>query len=255
MLGNSAQTWDSLWNGIDLAEQVHRLAKEKAGIRWKRMTDILRREFGSIQNLRCVELGAGLATVSTLLAQEGADISIIDYSPKALDICRSVLEKLGVKATFYQANGLSLPDELTGRFDVSMSFGLTEHFLAENRIAINKAHLNLLRSGGLTFISVPNAWCPPYRLFKFVAEASGRWNMAEEYPYSRRELLRVANQIGAQSASIFGDDFWDALRFVSPFRFGRKLLKLPESKRIRRERGTPADAYIAYAIVLCAKKP
>lgn len=136
-----------------------------------------------------------------------------------------------------------------------MSFGLTEHFLGKDRTTINEAHLDLVRSGGLTFISVPNSWCPPYRVFKLVAETTGRWKMAEEYPYSRRELFRVAEQIGAQSALIFGDDFWDSLRFVSPLRFGRKLLKLPESKRVREERGTPLDAYLSYAIVLCAKKP
>src|SRR5271157_958982 len=117
MLKNSAQTWDSLWKGINDEEQTYRLAKERSSIRWKRIREVLRHEFGSIEGLRSVELGAGLATVSTLMAQEGADISIIDYSPRALDICGNILRKLNIEASLYEADGLNLPAELIAKFD------------------------------------------------------------------------------------------------------------------------------------------
>jgi hypothetical protein len=77
-----------------------------------------------------------------------------------------------------------------------MSFGLAEHFRGTKRIKINKAHFDVLRKGGIAFISVPNKHNPPYRISKFVAEHTGRCTVGEEYPYSRKELRNICEQIG-----------------------------------------------------------
>ena len=65
-----------------------------------------------------------------------------------------------------------------------MSFGLTEHFLGADRVNINKAHFQVLREGGISFISVPNKYNPPYIIYKYFSQLLGRWKVGMEIPYS-----------------------------------------------------------------------
>jgi hypothetical protein len=136
-----------------------------------------------------------------------------------------------------------------------MSFGLTEHFLEKQRLKINKAHLDLLKRGGLTFISVPNKYNPPYRLWKFLAEKAGYWQV-EEIPYSRSELTAICQKIGVTHINFFGDSFFCSLNFINPLVIMSKILgkNSLKFKKIKKEKGTPLDQYISYALVLCAQK-
>ncbi len=77
---------------------------------------------------------------------------------------------------------LNLTENMINRYDLSMSFGLSEHFKGNHRVLINKAHFDVLRPDGIALISVPNKNNPPYRIFKFIAERTGRWTVGEEYP-------------------------------------------------------------------------
>jgi hypothetical protein len=124
-------------------------------------------------------------------------------------------------------------------------------------VQINKAHFDLLRPGGLAFISVPNKFFPPYRVFKFAAEVLRIWKVGEEYPYSRAELRRICEQIGVRDYGFFGDDFRQSLHFISPLHVARRLLKRrPDYSiaRLKQEIGTRLDAYLAYALILYGKK-
>lgn len=110
-----------------------------------------------------------------------------------------------------------------------MSFGLTEHFKGEERININKAHFDVLRNGGLAFISVPNKYNLPYRIFKFVAELTGKWGAGEEFPYTRKELITICQQIGIKEYLFFGDSLIWSFNFINPIKVIRKVLKIKEN--------------------------
>lgn len=255
---NRPQLWDGVWDkDISPEEDLFNLLKEENGIRWQRIEKRVIEDFGSFVGLRVVEIGSGAGTNAALMAKRGAHVTVLDYSEKALQRAREFFERNGLSAEYIQQDALALPDELLGRFDVCMSFGLTEHFTGEDRVRINKAHFDVLRDGGLAFISVPNKFNPPYRLFKFAAEKTGRWSAGEEYPYSRRELRRICRQIGVTKYEFFGDSLVESLRFVDPVVIARKLRGAPprlDISRIRRERGTALDQYLSYALVLAARK-
>jgi 2-polyprenyl-3-methyl-5-hydroxy-6-metoxy-1,4-benzoquinol methylase len=258
MKRNTPQLWDQVWESPTTTEEdIFKLVKEENCIRWQRIERIVLKEFGSFNNLKVIEIGAGVGTNAALAAKRGAKVTILDYSETALKRAREFFERNGLSAEFVKQDALSLPADLLGKYDISMSFGLTEHFEGTERININKAHFDILRKGGLAFISVPNKYNLPYRVFKFVAERTGRWNVGEEYPYSRKELRNICQQIGITEYSFLGDSLFWSFNFINPFNVIRKMGKLKNNlniSRIRKEKGTFLDQYLSYALVLYGKK-
>ena len=258
MANNTPQLWDKLWTTpVSTEEDLFKLAQEENSIRWQRLERIVLDTFGTFNGLRVIEIGAGAGTNAALMAKRGARVTLLDYSPAALDRGREFFARNGLPVNMVRADALALPTELLGQFEIAMSFGLTEHFLDAARLQINRAHFDLLRPGGLAFISVPNKFNPPYRIFKIAAELLGVWKVGEEYPYSRGELRRICQQIGLQNYGFFGDNFFWSLHFISPLRALRRVLKTKPDysrARLKKERGTPIDAYLAYALILYGKK-
>lgn len=261
MRQNTPELWDELWEKpLSREEDAYALAKEEYSIRWRRIEEATLAALGSLQGNSVIELGAGSGTCAALMQKRGAEVTILDYSDKALDRAREFFGRAGFKADFINENALDLPPELRNRFDLAMSFGLAEHFQGENRTQIIQAHLETLKPGGILFISVPNKFCPPYRLFKFVAQRTGKWIYGEEYPFSHGELIQRGKAIGATDCRVFGSSLGASFDFVNPFKalaIVRKIFRLKDDMDIahlRNERGTPMDSRWSYALVLCARR-
>ncbi len=259
MEGNTPQLWDEVWQQTEeVADAVGVLSAERRGVRWRRIENEVRRRVGGPAGLKVVEIGAGTGVGAALLASEGASATILDYSEAALERSRRFFRDLGLPAHFVKADALALPDDLRGGFDVSLSFGLAEHFVGDKRRAILAAHLDLLRSGGLAAISVPNRHNLPYRLFKFAAERTGRWRVGEEYPFSRGELRRLCRDMELGTPTFAADSVLESLRFLVPARVklwtarARSRCRLPEPGP---PPGTSLDQYAAYALVLLVTRP
>ncbi len=259
---NTPHLWDRLWQRETGTEEDRlALAREESGIRWRRLEAVARRELNDLAGLRVVEIGAGAGTVASLMARRGASITLLDFSPAALERARQYFGRNGLQAEFVLGNALELPAELKGRFDISMSFGLAEHFAGERRDRMIDAHFDLLRAGGLAFISVPNALNLPYRIYKKATELTGKWPYGEEYPFSRLELARHARRLGLRQSGFFGENMFDSLQVINPLRNSgklRRLLRVPErygSERVCRSWGSPLDGWLAMSIVLWGRRP
>jgi hypothetical protein len=138
-----------------------------------------------------------------------------------------------------------------------MSFGLAEHFLGREREQIVAAHLDVLKPGGITFVSVPNAYNPPYRIYRFLSPRLHLWKVGEEYPFSRSELRRLAGANNLENPEFLGDSLWESFRFLNPVKFVRKVLGRPTkvfAPAPPTQKGTMLDEYVSYAVVLCGKK-
>jgi cyclopropane fatty-acyl-phospholipid synthase-like methyltransferase len=255
---NSPALWDALWERNDSGHEADRydLAKEEASVRWRRMEERICANFGSFKGLEVIEIGAGRGTNGALMARRGAHVSVLDYSEIALASARKFFERNGVNANYILADALNLEDAATSnRFDVSMSFGLAEHFKSAARHQIVDAHFKVLKPGGMTFISVPNAFNPPYRMYKFVAERTGKWHVGEEIPFTRGELAKICKKLGYPEFDFFGDSFADSFRFINPVAIMSKVFRRTRTRPpIRLERGSRLDAYLAYALILSAEK-
>lgn len=263
---NSPQLWDKGWKKdiTSVEEDIFTLAKENNSMRWQRIEKIILEEFSSFKNLKVIEIGAGIGTNAALMAKRRAKVTILDYSEGALRRAREFFKRNKLSANkFINQDALSLPPELFGKYDISMSFGLAEHFRGAKRIKINKAHFDVLKKGGITFIAVPNKYNPFYRIFKFVTERIGLWEAGEEYPYSRKEFRNICQQIGITDYSFFGESIFSSFKFINPFRITRKLLKRYLNIRLKRdldighikkEKGTFLDEYLSYSLILYGKK-
>jgi SAM-dependent methyltransferase len=200
---NTAELWDGVWTKPATVEKdIYTVDKEERLIRWKRMEAMVLDRFGSFEGLTAIESGAGRGTNAALMARRGANVTVLDYSDAAMERARRLFEQLELPVEFVRHDALDLPPSIEGKFDLSMSFGLAEHFLDDRRRGILKAHLDVIREGGLTFISVPNAHNPPYRLHKWITERTGRWSVGEEYPFTRKELCDYCEQFCARRSSL-----------------------------------------------------
>lgn len=255
MKKNSPQVWDTVWSDPGLQRNDHIiLASEAATVRWRKIRHALIARFGSLQGLRILEIGAGTGTYAALLAKEGAQASVLDYSEKALERAQEFFNHNRLSVELLHADALELPTSIKKKkFDVTISIGLTEHFKDLDRLKINQVHLDLLTKNGLAVMAVPNAYNPPYRIFKYVREKLGIWEFGEEYPYTTQELRLIAKRLGAKIITIFGDDLYSSIKFILPANFLRRLFKVGSPRNhdeIRLEKGTPLDDYLAYSLTM-----
>ena len=225
--GGSTQTdprvWDRLWQSPTSPEKDDALiTRERRGPRWGMIVGRLEATFGSIKGLRTVELGSGRGDLSVLLAQGGAEVTLLDASPVALGQARSRFQRHGLAALFEQVVIIAGIESKDGRFDVALSSGVIEHFAGDERTRAVEVHHSVLRPGGLVIISVPHAWCIPYRVWKLYLETRGWWPYGMERPYSRRELVRRARAAGFDQVEDRCLGFWQS---VSDH-WGRSLLGL-----------------------------
>lgn len=271
---NTAGLWNGLWaKPASADEDLFRVYKEERLIRWQRIERIVLGRFGGFEDLSVIEIGAGVGTNAALMGKRGAKVSVLDYSPEALDRSARLFQRMGIPVNVIKRDVFDLPETLTRSYDVSMSFGLAEHFLGDKRKAIIGIHLDLLKENGLSFVSIPNRYNPPYRLHKWITERTRAWSVGEEYPFSRAELRRICKELGVEEYGFLGDALWRSKRFLNPLRWLPKRKKPRKEKSLesqprhahfsrnvarrlpRKERGTPWDEYIGYALVLWATKP
>lgn len=251
-------TWDNFWErkgDLDIAKVID---NELLSVRWRKIEKRVIEQFGDFKNLEIIEIGCGAGTVSMLMASKGANVTLLDLSQTALDTAKAQFKQLDIKAEYILTDALSLPADLLESFDISMSFGLAEHFADSAREEIIRSHKNLLKKGGLSFISVPNAYCFPYRVYKKFSESAGLWEIGYEDPFTRSELRNLAQKAGYNEINLFGGSF---LHDVNYFLFRNvKRVVINKTKgmpinndlelKVKKEIPSILDDYIGYALVL-----
>jgi 2-polyprenyl-3-methyl-5-hydroxy-6-metoxy-1,4-benzoquinol methylase len=223
---NVVEVWDQLWvNQHSDAKDDELLARERASKRWRLILDRIRLTFGRLQGLRAIELGSGRGDLSVLLAQEGADVTLLDSSDRALDQARARFDRLGLSAEFRRGDLFADATAQDG-YDVALSSGVIEHFRGDQRTHSIQSHRRALHDRGMAIISVPNAHCLPYRIWKAWLELRQCWPYGYEQPYSQRELIRRARRAGFQRHEVRGFGFRQALADqLIPLLTGRRTPK------------------------------
>jgi len=218
----------------------------KKGMGWKMSKKIVLKKFGSFDNLKCIELGAGKGTTSLLFALEGAEVSVLDYSQKGLNMAKKFFNIYNIKANFILMDALNMDDSLFDKFDVSLSGGTVEHFDKDNILKFISNHFNVLKTGGMAFIGFPNKLNLPYRLWKFLSQSFGRWKFGEENPQSFWGMRKIGRQLGVRFNFFGGFLFHTKFHFID--RITRMLTKKPVKLKIK-EFWTPLDKYFASGLV------
>lgn len=191
-----AADWDAQWRAEPLEPAAVR-AEERTP-RWRAQERLVRERFGGFEGVKAVEVGSGRGLNGVLYAIRGAEVTLVDSSRLALEQAAELFSAFDAEPRTVEADLFALPAELRGGFDVAMSFGVCEHFLEERRLAAVKAHLELVRPGGLALLGVPNRHAPAYRLWLATLKRRGTWPLGTEEPFSAKELAALARAAGGE---------------------------------------------------------
>jgi 2-polyprenyl-3-methyl-5-hydroxy-6-metoxy-1,4-benzoquinol methylase len=222
--------WDEQWRQEPL--RLDAPDNEARTLRWRGQEALVRERFGSIEGLRIVEIGAGRGLNALLFAKLGAQATLLDQSPVALEQAKALFDAHSVPVELVEADLFELPDTLRGAFDVSMSYGLCEHFLGERRQEVIAAHLAALQPGGLALLGVPNKLAPAYRLWMATLKRRGSWPLGTEVPFTASELRLRARIAGGEPLPTIRGSFAGSVvdHGVNQlfFKLGRNGLPVPQ---------------------------
>jgi 2-polyprenyl-3-methyl-5-hydroxy-6-metoxy-1,4-benzoquinol methylase len=243
-----AADWEAQWRAEPLDPAV--ADAEERTPRWRAQARIVRERFGGFDGLRAIEIGAGRGLNGLLYARRGAQVTLLDERALPLEQARDLY---GVYPfTPVEADVFDLPAGLRGVFDVSMSFGLCEHFLGDRRRAVVAAHLELLRPGGVAFLGVPNRHAPAYRLWMATLKRRGTWPLGTEEPFSARELEELARAAGGRPLEpVYGSFLGSLVNHgvnQALFKLGRHGLPVPRTR-------LPLLDRFAYELLLPVERP
>jgi SAM-dependent methyltransferase len=246
-----AADWDAQWR-VEPLDPAAAEAEARTP-RWRAQERLVRDRFGGFQDLEVVELGAGRGLNALLYARRGARVTLVDLSTFVLEQAGELFERASVATPeLVEGDVFDLPELVLDRFDVSMSFGLAEHFLGERRKQVVAAHLQALRPGGLAFLGVPNRYAPAYRLWMAALKARGTWPLGTEEPFSARELVALARAAGGRPLAPEYGSFVGSLvnHGVNQalFKVGRRGLPVPQLR-------LPLVDRLAYELLLPVVRP
>lgn len=197
--GNSPEIWGSIWeqnaDAVVLATRKE-LAAYEASESWQLYSRLVKKYFGGWSQVSSIEVGAGSARHSNLAALRGANATILDYSPQAIEIAKKCFSASDAQANFIQADAFELPPQLVGNFNLVWSFGTAEHFIEPKRHSFIAKHVELLANNGLLVLAVPNKYCLDYRLYMALAKRYREWQFGLEVPFSRFELENHLARLG-----------------------------------------------------------
>jgi SAM-dependent methyltransferase len=121
---------------------------------------------------KILDIGGGPGRYTFYLAEKGCDVTLFDLSPENIKFAgeKSVELNLPVKAVCGDAR--SVDTFVTGQFDHVLLMGPMYHLLEEtDRIKSVNAALNLLKPGGVIFVSFISTFAGMVYCMKFVPEA------------------------------------------------------------------------------------
>lgn len=198
--------WDKYWQETKFNNELT-INNLKNSYFWKQLKQEILNKLHSFKKLKIIELGSGRGEMSLLMALEDANITLIDESEYALKEAMKLYKEYNCKVNLLERDIFNIKK---GNFDISVSFGLAEHFNGEKRFEIFKKHYDLVKEGGLIILSVPNSKSFPYRIYKFLAQLVRAWKYGIEIPYSEKELEEISKRLELKNYKIYRSSFLNA---------------------------------------------
>lgn len=251
--------WDEIWAKTNNSEGFWWwVRRETDGVRANKIFAYIKKHLDNLSRLKTIEVGAGTGVYSLNFAKLGAYVTLIDNSESAILLSRKYFDSAGLSASFVLMDALNLKPDLLAKFDVAMSFGTIEHFKYPERFFIAKAHVDLVRVGGIVIISVPNRLFFPHEILKFYLQKKGKWLLGDEKAFLRQELFRLGNSLGLKNMVVYGSGFsCDMARYFSVIqgtRFFRKNFQFRAKGFLIKDFPTPLDDFLGADLFLMGQK-
>ncbi|NQY99295.1 MAG: methyltransferase domain-containing protein [Bdellovibrionales bacterium] len=184
-----ADTWQEHWKNSDMAPDSSRQGRF---LRWyiskfggfainRLVLTVLEKQLGSPKGKSILDAGCGTGLNSLPLAARGAEVTLLDIAPEALNIAETYYQELELKANYVSGSIFEMPFE-DGEFDLVWNTGVIEHFEPRERKQAVSEMLRVMKPGGFMITFNPNASAPVYQRAKAKAEARGTWDVGFELP-------------------------------------------------------------------------
>jgi 2-polyprenyl-3-methyl-5-hydroxy-6-metoxy-1,4-benzoquinol methylase len=149
--------WDNIWADRQLAGAVDPCAKGLNHYVDRKFHSFFQQTFAGMDtdSKTILEIGcAGSQWLPYFAKQFGFKVSGIDYSELGCRQAREILTNEGVEGDVVCSDFFSPPEEMLGKFDVVVSFGVVEHF--DDTAECLERLSRFLKPGGLMITSIPN---------------------------------------------------------------------------------------------------
>jgi SAM-dependent methyltransferase len=150
---------------------------------------------------KTLDLGSGAGQNSAVLALNGRDTTLMDFSQGNIDFSHRLFAALGINGKFVNGDMIKrLPFE-DDSFDTVFSCGVFEYFNDIEIVEILKECFRVSRNK--VMIMVPNAASIAYRLGMWYQHVKGKWQWGGERPfYSMSSYLKKAAKCRCREFSI-----------------------------------------------------
>jgi 2-polyprenyl-3-methyl-5-hydroxy-6-metoxy-1,4-benzoquinol methylase len=149
--------WNDSWATSKLPDAMNPADMSLSNYVNRRFHSLFVNLFDGLQTrfLRLIEVGCAKSVWLPYFAKEfDFEVSGIDYSPIGCEMAKQITSANGVDAEILCADFFSPPENMLGKYDVVVSFGVVEHF--EDTSACLKSISAFLKPGGLLITSIPN---------------------------------------------------------------------------------------------------
>ncbi len=193
------KVWDDVASGYD----IKRYWENKVHQSW---FETLSSIIGDANGKSLLEVGCGSGFQSLRLAEEGGEISILDLSPRAIEVAKAAFKENKKRiVNCYNCDALksNIPDN---GFDIVWNMGVIEHFTDEGKSKLLQEMYRMTKANGKTIIMVPNRFCWTFQLGQWYRKVKGTWPYGNEDDMSPFRLRRLAKKSGMNKYHSFAFD-------------------------------------------------
>lgn len=198
--------WQAHWESRINDYQAHREIFEIRDAWDAACNEALHRHYqafiGEFKGKHIVECGSGSSYESALMAREGANVTVIDYSDVALQYARIVARRVGSGSTMNFIKEDMLTWKHTLRYDVAWNCGVVEHYPKESAIEFISRMKDICRPGGTVLVTVPNL-LSPQALYWMMTQGK-----TSERFLTRGMLKQYMREAGLRNVSVQVFPFW-----------------------------------------------
>ena len=226
MTENARQSWDAYWEQHKQTGYINYTPEIIHTI-----TRVL-----NVQGRRILEIGVGTGGNSSVLAQHGAQVMVLDFSALALARTQRTAQQFGVQLLSVLADARQFPFA-SKSFDLVFHQGFLEHFRGPAPLV--QEQRRILREGGYLLVDVPQRY-NLYTLYKRYLIKKGRWPYGGwERELSYAELCALLKAHGFAIVAAYGRGY-----FPRPFEM---LHNLPNAEmKVLKRRIIPAHWWKPY---------
>jgi len=180
--------WEKHWDDYS--------ASRVGGGYWERLMTHVFDEFfeGAGKGKTCMEIGCGDSVHLPLIARRGLSVAGLDFTENGCRLAVERLHKAGFDGTMYQRDFYAANDDLQGKFDFVVSFGLVEHF--DDPSGPLRAMRAFLKPGGRLLTTMPNV--SPGSLHVFFQRLVGPETLAIHHLMTAEDLRDFHKAAGYQ---------------------------------------------------------